>query len=62
MIWIELIASLLVGLGTVVGALPVLFTSTITQQAEGILLGFGHPNYYSAGRRNSAGVWGRGHA
>ncbi|MCL6433235.1 MAG: hypothetical protein K6T90_03310 [Leptolyngbyaceae cyanobacterium HOT.MB2.61] len=41
MIWIELIASLLVGLGTVVGALPVLCIPTITQRAEAILLGLG---------------------
>jgi ZIP family zinc transporter len=35
------VASLLAGLGTFIGALPVLFIPRISQRAEGILLGFG---------------------
>ncbi len=35
------LASLLAGLGTAVGALPVLFTTTIQPRWQGVLLGFG---------------------
>lgn len=35
------LASLIAGLFTAVGALPILFTPTITQRMQGILLGFG---------------------
>ncbi len=38
---IAVFASFLAGLGTVLGALPVLFIPKITQRVEGILLGFG---------------------
>ncbi len=35
------LASLIAGLGTAVGALPILFLPTITQRTQGLLLGFG---------------------
>lgn len=38
---IGFVASLLAGLGTGVGALPILFTKNISDRYEGILLGFG---------------------
>ncbi len=40
-IWIGLLASLLAGLGTGVGALPILFTRTLGDRLQGIFLGFG---------------------
>lgn len=40
-ITIGFLASLIAGLCTVVGAIPVLFTPTVTQRTQGILLGFG---------------------
>ncbi len=40
-ILVGFLASLLAGLGTAVGALPILFLPHLTQRLEGILLGFG---------------------
>lgn len=40
-IWIGLLASLLAGLGTGIGALPILFTKNLSDRLQGIFLGFG---------------------
>lgn len=40
-IYLGLIGSMLAGLGTGVGALPILFFNRITQNTQGIMLGFG---------------------